>query len=356
MQTNSLTSLTNGVFTNSQMNEFVQALVNGISPLTEFQAAQGGTHYATEALTGAIAVPNTSTVYQTNAVAGYVNNASTSSNPVGVYGSGRALVNSVKVWGINSVAMAGNGITGAQLISCEVDLNNNTGSDATSGQSNLMVGISIQSGGSNKGQTGLFIASSASGNHWQNGISVNNADTYGIKVASLGAGANPLILVPPDNTSALCVVGRNAADSATVWEIQNSGNIVTNGIMQGAFFQSPGANPAASGVLRLGSGDSIVFRNNANSGDVALGKNSSDNLTFPNSIQAASSILTASAPTVSAGQLGLGSTSGFGNGTAGTAMTTTTKSTGSGPTTPQTVKQYLQVNLGGTTYWIPMVQ
>jgi hypothetical protein len=59
---------------------------------------------------------------------------------------------------------------------------------------------------------------------------------------------------------------------------------------------------------------------------------------------------------VAAGQLGIGTTSGFGNGAAGTAVTTTTKNTGTGPTTPQTIVNYLEVNLAGTNYWVPLVQ
>lgn len=64
-------------------------------------------------------------------------------------------------------------------------------------------------------------------------------------------------------------------------------------------------------------------------------------------------VLTGAPPTVSAGQLGLGSTTGFGNGSSGTAVTTTTQGTGSGPVTPQTVAGYIEANVGGTTVWLP---
>lgn len=46
------------------------------------------------------------------------------------------------------------------------------------------------------------------------------------------------------------------------------------------YFTSNGANPAATGAIRLSNIDSICWRNNANSGDVALEKNSSDQLTW----------------------------------------------------------------------------
>lgn len=47
---------------------------------------------------------------------------------------------------------------------------------------------------------------------------------------------------------------------------------------------------------------------------------------------------------------------GFGAGVAGTAVTTTTKGAGTGPTTPQTIVQYMQISQNGTTYYIPLVQ
>lgn len=61
-------------------------------------------------------------------------------------------------------------------------------------------------------------------------------------------------------------------------------------------------------------------------------------------------------PTGSGSTLGLGNTTGFGNGTAGQAVTTTLLGTGSGPATPQTIKKYLEIDLGGTKYWVPLVQ
>jgi len=56
------------------------------------------------------------------------------------------------------------------------------------------------------------------------------------------------------------------------------------------------------------------------------------------------------------GVLALGTTTGFGNGTSGTPVTTTKLGTGTGPANPQTVVHYLQVNIGGAAYWVPLVQ
>jgi hypothetical protein len=67
-------------------------------------------------------------------------------------------------------------------------------------------------------------------------------------------------------------------------------------------------------------------------------------------------IIHGATPVAGVTQLGLGTTTGFGTGSASTAVTTTTLGGGSGPTTPQTVVNYLQINLGGTAFWIPLVQ
>lgn len=46
------------------------------------------------------------------------------------------------------------------------------------------------------------------------------------------------------------------------------------------YFRSKSTNPAASGVVRLAAGDGLAFRNAANAGDVLLGKDAGDALTF----------------------------------------------------------------------------
>lgn len=51
-----------------------------------------------------------------------------------------------------------------------------------------------------------------------------------------------------------------------------------------------------------------------------------------------------------------GSPDGFGAGSSGTAVTTTTKGAGSGPTTPQTVVRYQQIAIAGTIFWLPLMQ
>lgn len=91
------------------------------------------------------------------------------------------------------------------------------------------------------------------------------------------------------------------------------------------------AHPAAAGVIRLANAEVIGWRNAAGGADLVIKYDSNNDLYLtPNS--------------------------GFGNGSSGTAMTTTTLGTGTGPTTPQTVVNYLKVNVAGTAYYLPMVQ
>ena len=51
--------------------------------------------------------------------------------------------------------------------------------------------------------------------------------------------------------------------------------------IQGAAFQSLSANPAQSGIVRLADTDALAWRNHANTADVSLSKNSSDQLVSP---------------------------------------------------------------------------
>lgn len=88
----------------------------------------------------------------------------------------------------------------------------------------------------------------------------------------------------------------------------------------------------------------------------AMQLDQSGNLTASAAVKGTTLQATAATPTVGAGIVGLGTTAGFGAGAAGTAVTTTTKGAGTGPTTPQTVVNYIKINIAGTDYWIPLVQ
>jgi hypothetical protein len=124
-----ISSSATGVFTNTQQDLYFQSLVNGCNPTTEFGSLFTAQH-ATEAYTGCIAVPNSSTVFQTNTVAGYVNNQSgTATAGVALFGGARATTtNNGRIWGINTLAIDVPGVPSINIYGAEFDVNaNNTG-------------------------------------------------------------------------------------------------------------------------------------------------------------------------------------------------------------------------------------
>jgi hypothetical protein len=92
-----------GVFTNTQMNDYVTSLVGGTTTTTEFQRVFTSSN-ATEAIAGASLIPATSSVFQNNTVAGYTANSSTSTAGVSLYGQCYSLLANSRCWGLNTVA------------------------------------------------------------------------------------------------------------------------------------------------------------------------------------------------------------------------------------------------------------
>ena len=90
------------------------------------------------------------------------------------------------------------------------------------------------------------------------------------------------------------------------------GSGLSNGIGSG-FFSANSTTTAAAGILRLQTGDTACWRNNANSADACLSKNSSDNLVWPNSFAINGNILGTNASS-NISILAQGSTSGTGQG------------------------------------------
>lgn len=173
-----------GVFTDTQMNLYLQSLINGLSPTTEFQGAQGA-HVDTEALTGGIAVPNGSTVFQSSALAGYLTNSSSNTNGVGGYFQCSVLTNSTKCWGANvvsrDVASLTNGIT---LYGLENDVNPQ---NATSAYSNI-IGYDAVLDTTQTGNYGAaFVANTnAAGLSWAQGFATQS----GHVLVALSVGAS----------------------------------------------------------------------------------------------------------------------------------------------------------------------
>lgn len=130
-------------------------------------------------------------------------------------------------WSLNSVTQVDSGQEGNVAYNQEKDYNNNSGRDAslTNNLIDQMVGDDIVSGGSNKPNGAVQCrASNSPTNSWQQCFSAANYHTFGLNIGNGDSGSVAVQIIPPDNTSASEINGRNAANGATVWTIQNSGN------------------------------------------------------------------------------------------------------------------------------------
>ena len=135
---------------------------------------------------------------------------------------------------------------------------------------------------------------------------------------------------------------RNFANSADLWTVDVTGTLQAgtiptarlSGTTSGPFVSSS-ANPAATGILRVASGDTaVVFRNNANTADiVGISKNTSDVV----SVGGSAGITTLGPVTLGATDAGLSRSAAasvaVGNGTAGDSSGTLMATTVSLPST-----------------------
>lgn len=130
-----------------------------------------------------------------------------------------------------------------------------------------------------------------------------------------------------------------------------------------------GSQPSAANLSNGTTGSGAVVLANAPTftanptfasvtGTGAVVEATSPSLTTPNVGDATGATLklTAATPATAAGQVGIGTSQGFGAGAAGTAVTTTTKGAGTGPTTAETIVNYLKVTIAGADYYIPLMQ
>jgi hypothetical protein len=117
-----LTSTNSGPFTTTQMEQYLQSIVNNCSPQTEFQAVQGSDKYATDGLTSCLAIPSSAIIYQANTIAAYGNNSSGTTKSVALSGFMRGLVNGTQDWGTNTGCADNGGLTfGVACFAAEFD-------------------------------------------------------------------------------------------------------------------------------------------------------------------------------------------------------------------------------------------
>lgn len=171
-----------GVFTNTQMHEYLQSLVGGISEDEFHQVGYNG--YATEGVQGGVAVPVGATIINANGVAGYVTNAADSSsgtmaNAVAVFGSARATGNNAAVWGGNFVANSPTGIEDTFVVGGEFDV-------GVGGTPAFVLGVGIFASPSNgitgtmpTNSIGLQLGASSESLKWFAGIVIDQGAVSG---------------------------------------------------------------------------------------------------------------------------------------------------------------------------------
>jgi hypothetical protein len=116
-----------GSFTNTQMNQYVESLINGI-PADLYHSVQGFPGYTTEAGTFGVAVPAFASIGEADGIVGMVTSACNSAsrttcNAVAVSGHAEATATGSAVWGQNTTVSNHDGtITGVNLVGNEIDV------------------------------------------------------------------------------------------------------------------------------------------------------------------------------------------------------------------------------------------
>ena len=290
-----------GVFTNTQMNEYLTSSINGLNFQTEFQAGQGN-QSSTDGAAFGVKMPNGASVLQSNGMAGYVLNQATGGAGVGVYGQGRCVApgNGARCWGSNVVATDFLGTTSlnsqtSSLIGEEVDVDPANVGDGSIGvlsllNSSVFVANSLSFTGGN-----AFLAG---GNYRANNILWNTGFATQDAGASIFANAGATCLSGTCPSQPLQFRSFNGGPVITVNVLTDTaGNLQLN-VPSGDTVVIPagagvsyreGSAPLAAATLDVVWGDSAVHRlkmnNNNGSPDVVVGANTTD--TFANKSTAA---------------------------------------------------------------------
>jgi len=199
--------------------------------------------------------------FQVHAAAGGTLSTPGAAEAVGLFSAAERTGGDRPIWAFNTVtqyADHNNYATGAEL-----DLNNN-GTDATDGQSNQENGLLVLSGGSNRPLYGISVGSSTAGDTWQEAALFQKFHTFGASITAGDSGSIALHIVPPDNTSALEVDGRNAANSADAWSITNSGNI------SASLFNCTGCDYQVNGTTVINASGEGLFNSLSINGGTAI--------------------------------------------------------------------------------------
>lgn len=280
-----------GVFTNTQMNEYTQSLIGGCNPLTEFQGGHSG-DYATDALTGCLTVPSTSTVTQANAVAGYVDNSSTASNAVAGSFSARCAATGTNCWGINPIVYSIAGHPSNLLNEIDVNFNNT----ADTGYGLITLGYWTAQPAVAPNANVVAQPSGVSGAHWSSAFySAVASSTY-----AFAAGPTSAANSSPSQPYAFQYIDSGGVTHLSTIDVDASGNmhgsvpLVVPGLTDTAMTGGPFCIHENAGVLSATSADC---------GSGSGGFTAGGDLSGSSSSQEVVGILSHAVPTLASGYL-----------------------------------------------------
>ena len=138
----------------------------------------------------------------------------------------------------------------APAVSLELDISNYSPADATPG-ANLEEALRIVSAGPKRAAHGISLQRVFSGGEFGRGIWINNS--YSDQGVFIKGPSNHLYLVPNADNGSPMLVGRNAADSSTQWQVTNDGKASFSGAVR----SGPDASSFTSPVLQSLMNDSL---------------------------------------------------------------------------------------------------
>jgi len=176
-----------GIFSSTERYQPNQFLVGGESP----SQIWGSTNF-TDGLTAIVSTPSTSSVYQSNAINGFVDNYSTTTAGVAGYFTARCSAGGTECWGINPQVTDRNDngpLTGIIMNGEEDDVN--VVNQGTQVRGILVVGNFFSQPTS---AWAVEISASQSGNRWKQGFTTDDGAIVpggsGLSLGSINAAAN----------------------------------------------------------------------------------------------------------------------------------------------------------------------
>ncbi len=219
-----------GVFTNTQSNTGLTIDLNGLDMGAAFRAQQGGNN-ATSAVSAGVLVPSTSTVYQVNAMAGFIQSnaaAVSTGGYVGGYFQAVATANSANMFGINTLAADTAGLTGVHLQN-ELDFNVANAGTVVSGLNMYLAGSATPS---TANAYSVLVAAGFSGSWGTAFTSGDNASFDGISLGTQNT-HNPTL--PSQPASFRSYIASGATVTGQVYTDTYGNFVVRPGVNDGSF-------------------------------------------------------------------------------------------------------------------------